>query len=325
MTGTRPGGLLLCAGVIVALAFATIGCGSSGDVAAAVAGVEYRASDLNDYLATTVPDNPAIASRQLTADWLSRWVFFVSLELELAEREVTVRNEQVAVAVEQLTSSDPDFDPGAPGSEIAIRQQALMLAALRWAESQAPDAEPLAGDPVRLPRYLCSRHILVASSQEAGNIWDRLDDGELFDALATELSLDLGSGSAGGELGCYIEGSLVPEFEIAAYGAGAGSVVVAESQFGFHVIEVLSAGPPTPEQHPDVPLEQLEQAAALAQDIAIDSAQNVAAAAVESARNGLLTELQSDARVGYAGTVEIDSRYGRWDPDEFRVIVDSEG
>jgi len=48
--------------------------------------VEYTVDDLNDYLATTDPDNEARAPREQAAVWLSEWVFFSAIELELAER-----------------------------------------------------------------------------------------------------------------------------------------------------------------------------------------------------------------------------------------------
>ena len=292
------------------------GCGASADVAAEVAGVEYTVDDLDDYLATSDPDNSARAPREAAALWLSDWVFFSAVELELAERGMAVSNGHEAQAVAEMTQADPAFVPGAGGGDVAVHQRAIVLAALEWAEREAP------GAPVTGPlRHLCSRHILVASQAEADAVVALLDAGEEFGFLAIELSLDPGSGSLGGDLGCVVEGSFVAPFEAAAYAAQPGAVVVAESQFGFHVIEVISSGPATPESHPQIDAEQL---ALMAEDAELAAAER-AQTAVQDERQQLLIELQETVLESYAPRVRIDERYGYWDPEQFRVVLEPLG
>ena len=308
----------VCAVAAAALALTILatGCGASGDVAATVAGAEYSADDLDDYLATTDPDNEARAARADAAAWLSDWVFFTAVELELAERGVTVTNEHTAQAVAELTEADPSFVPGAAGGDVAIRQRAVVVAALEWVEREvpaAPDGEPL--------RHLCSRHILVASESEAADVLSRLDGGEEFGLLALDLSLDPGSGSLGGDLGCVVEGSFVAPFEDAAYAAEPGDVVTAESQFGFHVIEVISSGPATAADHPQLDAETLASMAEDAELAALERSQ----AGVQAERNELLVELQQAVFDQYATQVSIHDRYGRWDPDRFQVVLEPAG
>jgi len=292
------------------------GCGASADVAAEVAGVEYTVDDLDDYLATSDPDNSARAPREAAALWLSDWVFFSAVELELAERGMAVSNGHEARAVAEMTQADPAFIPGAGGGDVAVHQRAIVLAALEWAEREVPGA-PGTG-PLR---HLCSRHILVASQAEADAVAALLDAGEEFGFLAIELSLDPGSGSLGGDLGCVVEGSFVAPFEAAAYTAEPGAVVVAESQFGFHVIEVISSGPATPENHPQLDAEQLDFMAENAELAAAERAQT----AVQDERQQLLIELQENVLESYAPRVRIDERYGYWDPEQFRVVLEPLG
>ena len=280
-------------------------------MAAEVAGAEYAVDDLNDYLATTDPGNEARAPREAAALWLSDWVFFSAVELELAERGMAVSNAHESRAVADLTQADPSFVPGAGGGDVAIRQRAVVLAALEWVEGQVP-AAAAAGSL----RHLCSRHILVASQAEADDVLVRLGSGEDFGFLAVELSLDPGSGSLGGDLGCVVEGSLVAPFETAAYAAEPGEVVMAESQFGFHVIQVISSGPATPENHPQIDAEQLAFMAEDAELAALERAQ----IAVQDQRQQLLVELQETVLERYASQVRIDGRYGRWDPEGFQVV-----
>ena len=298
----------LAAGVAAAavLALAATGCGASGQVAAEVAGVQYEVEDLNAYLASIDDGNPGIASRGDTAAWLSNWVFFTASELELIKRGAPVADSYEADAVADLTEADDTFVPGAPGGDIRIRQQAVIYAAREWAHNAA--SEIIATGQLR---HLCSRHILVPSQQAADDVMARLDGGEAFEDLALDLSEDVASGSLGGDLGCVIKGAFVAEFERAAYAAAAGETVVAESQFGFHVIEVISAGPPTADHHPQLDAQMLAQMQS--QSRAVDP---------ERVEQDLLVELANAVRDGYADRVWIRDRYGTWDSDLFAVVVD---
>lgn len=278
--------------------------------------MEYTVEDLNDYLATTDPDNEARAARADAAAWLSDWVFFTAVELELAERGVTVTNAHESQAVAEITQADASFVPGAGGGDVVIRQRAVVLAALEWVQREAPDA--LAAEPLR---HLCSRHILVPSESEAAGVLARLDEGEEFGLLALELSQDPGSGPLGGDLGCVVEGAFVAPFEAAAYAAEPGDVVVAESQFGFHVIEVISSGLATAGNHPQLDAAMLE---AMAEDAELASLER-AQAEVQAERNELLVGLQETVFDRYGTQVSVDDRYGRWDPDGFRVVAEPAG
>jgi peptidyl-prolyl cis-trans isomerase C len=87
-------------------------------------------------------------------------------------------------------------------------------------------------------------HILVATEAEAQDVLDRLDGGESFADLATELSSDPGSAARGGDLGVLQIGAFVPEFEEAALALEPGEISEpVETQFGFHVITTSAAAP----------------------------------------------------------------------------------
>lgn len=71
-------------------------------------------------------------------------------------------------------------------------------------------------------------------------IRQRIINGESFSKLAGQYSQDPGSAARGGELGMFGRGQLVPEFEAAALRLKPGGVSeVVESQFGFHVIQLI--------------------------------------------------------------------------------------
>ncbi len=64
--------------------------------------------------------------------------------------------------------------------------------------------------------------------------------GEDFQKLAKEYSQDPGSAQAGGELGFFKKKELVPEYEAAALRLEPGGISnVIESQFGFHLIQLI--------------------------------------------------------------------------------------
>ena len=302
-------------GVLLATAALFVaGCGTGDEVAAEVGGVQYTVEDLNSYLST--PDDEPIASRSDTAVWLSRWVFFSAFETEMAQRGVPVTNAHEAQAVAQLTETDPTFIPGAGGGDVLIHQQAIVIAALDWSDSEASAASAEA-QPEPL-RFLCSKHILVASAASADGVLQRLDAGEPFGLLAIELSQDPGSGSLGGELGCAPEGSFVPEFEDAAYAVAPGEVVVSESTFGFHVIEVISSGPPTADSHPQIDVQSLGQMASEAEQQALVAAES----GRQERQADLLRDVEAATIARFADQVTIHDRYGVWDPVGFQVVLD---
>ena len=251
-----------------------------------------------------------------TTAWLTNWVFWTVIELELEGMGVVPTQADLDAARLELESTGA-FDPDGSGSELRVQQVAVRMAALDWANAEFPDPPPVEIDPDDVPNMLCSSHILVETAAEGLDVLARLDDGEEFEALAGELSLDPGSGQAGGSLGCVTEGSFVPEFEAAAYPAEDGEVVgPVESAFGFHVILVHSAGPATPEEHPDAGQEQIDAAIAGA----TATAQSAAQADVDALRTSLLQELQAGAFLEYADSVTVASEFGTWDPEVFRVV-----
>jgi len=74
----------------------------------------------------------------------------------------------------------------------------------------------------------------------AKNLLDSIKAGKDFRELAKKYSEDQGSGADGGDLGFTKRGRLVPEFESVAFALRENEVSdVVESQFGFHIIQLL--------------------------------------------------------------------------------------
>jgi len=103
------------------------------------------------------------------------------------------------------------------------------------------------------PLRVHARHILLAAPKgsdaelisrqrtKAENIREMLLKKQLeFARAAQQYSEDSGSRAAGGDLGTFGKGAMVAEFEAAAFAATPGTLTgVVQTDFGFHVIEVL--------------------------------------------------------------------------------------
>lgn len=86
---------------------------------------------------------------------------------------------------------------------------------------------------------LNARHILLEDEKTANEVYEKLQNGEDFAALAQQYSADPGSGANGGELGWFTVGRMVPEFNDAAYALDLNTISEpVKSDFGYHIIEV---------------------------------------------------------------------------------------
>ena len=93
-----------------------------------------------------------------------------------------------------------------------------------------------------------ARHILIAtenisdttaSQVQAEDLVQQLDDGADFATLAAENSADTGSAANGGDLGWALRGMYVPEFDEAVFAMQPGERRLVQTQFGFHIIELV--------------------------------------------------------------------------------------
>ena len=106
------------------------------------------------------------------------------------------------------------------------------------------------------PEQRQARHLLIkAGADEAARktAFDeinaakaRIDAGEDFVAVAKELSDDSSTADKGGDLGFFAQGSMLPEFDEAAFSTDKGKVSdPIETQYGYHLIKVEAIKPAT--------------------------------------------------------------------------------
>jgi peptidyl-prolyl cis-trans isomerase SurA len=133
-------------------------------------------------------------------------------------------------------------------AEKAVRQEVHAKIDVTWREVEDyydENADEVARVPeaYRIAGILVTPGVSEAAKRRAiermTEVRDRLAAGEDFAALAREFSED-GSAAAGGELGRFGRGMMVPEFEEAAFALEPGEVSgIVPTRFGFHIIEVL--------------------------------------------------------------------------------------
>ncbi len=86
-----------------------------------------------------------------------------------------------------------------------------------------------------------AKHILIKDEEKAKEILAEAKKGEKsFDDLAKEYSEDTGSRENGGDLGWFGRGTMVQEFEDAAFSVEPGQIKddLVKTEFGYHIIKV---------------------------------------------------------------------------------------
>jgi len=147
-------------------------------------------------------------------------------------------------AEEQDLAEDPDVQSAlAQARAVVLRdayvrqkiEEGMTEDKLRARYDELKDAEGFAQEEVH------ARHILVGSEAEAQEVIGELAGGADFAALAGERSVDPSARSNGGDLGFFRREQMVPEFAEAAFALAPGEHTKkpVQSQFGWHVIEVL--------------------------------------------------------------------------------------
>jgi peptidyl-prolyl cis-trans isomerase C len=90
------------------------------------------------------------------------------------------------------------------------------------------------------PVEVLASHILVSTQLDAEAALARLKAKEPFEKVAKQMSKDPATAVRGGKLAPFRKGTLVPEFEDAAFALKKGEVSgIVKTQFGFHIIKKL--------------------------------------------------------------------------------------
>jgi len=244
--------------VVLALVFAACSSGAGG-VAATVNGIDITVAEVQAMRATDAATvDKATFATDLTDAIIDRAVVNaakVEFSIEPSESEIEVKVQNLRVQIEEARGvSVEEFfaTQNLPIERLhAIANQQVVRDKL--VEHFGPEAVPatdadanllLTTDPTGRVEA-CIRHILVPTEQEAIDAKGRIDGGEEFADVATDIGTD-GTAAEGGDLGCQPLGLYVTEFRLAAADAEIGVVTEpVESEFGWHLILVESRDEPS--------------------------------------------------------------------------------
>jgi peptidyl-prolyl cis-trans isomerase D len=142
------------------------------------------------------------------------------------------------------------LDPEKPAAEIPVEDAEVtaMLADQAPRVREFYDQHP---ERYKQPERVRARHVLLrvapgAPEEEVARVraqaeavLARIEGGEDFAAVASEVSEDPGSKAQGGDLGFFARGQMVPPFEEVAFSLEPGKTSgLVKTDFGFHVIRV---------------------------------------------------------------------------------------
>ncbi len=320
MTRT-PRRLALAAGATLLL---LTGCGDNGQArpgAAAVVGeTSVSTDDLQGLVERGLSDPQAQAQFganrvEFQRQALTRLINAEVLEQAAADNDVTATDGDVAARLadleqrsggrEALLEQAAQNGIAAEDLELFVRSvvldQKLGDALTESVDVPEEDLRALYTQNIAEYDQVRSRHILLEDEATARQVLaDVTADRSRFAPIAAELSIDTSNKDSGGELGLAGPGQFVPEFENAVFGAEVGEVVLVQTQFGWHVVEVQERQTTTfAEAKPELRRASLQ----------------------EERQTRVSAELQATAaRLG----VTVNPRFGEWDSETGSIIaVDS--
>ncbi|MEA1980960.1 MAG: peptidylprolyl isomerase [candidate division Zixibacteria bacterium] len=215
----------LLSGILLVFALLTVGCGSSDSkVVAKVGGYEITEQELNDvFQGIRYPYTNAEEEYQKKQEILDT-IIVNRLLIQAAYKKNIDQLEELNRVV------------------VANKDKFLLdVLYLRKVvdKSDVTDAE-VRDHWEKIAEKVRASHILVDNLDTANVLLERIKSGENFDKLAFEYSIDPSAKRNKGDLGYFLYGSMVKEFQDAAFAMQPGEISPpVKTNFGYHIIKLV--------------------------------------------------------------------------------------
>lgn len=211
------------------------------DVVARVNGQDITRDEYERAVARLSPAG-AIA-QQVSNQVLDALIEQALIEQAAVELGITVDEADIDTEINALKALTTDWDAWLTdnGYTEADFRSALYSNLLT---QRVRDAVLLQSGEVEAIRTVHARHILLASQDEAQAVSDRLANGEMFEALAAELSRDVTTKDVGGDLGFFVRTDLTtPQLADLAFSLEPGETSgPVQTALGWHIVQTLEFG-----------------------------------------------------------------------------------
>lgn len=207
-----------------------------------------------------------VGSQSLTKDDL--YTFFVEqngesaldtlitknlINQEVKKENITVSSEEIDAELQELIDSyggEETFEQQLTASgltqedikediEVNIQIEKLLEPQIEITDEEMQTYFDENKDSFAQTKQVKASHILVEDEETAKEVKEKLDNGDDFAELAKEYSTDPGSAESGGDLGFFGEGSMVAEFEEAAFSMKVDEISdPVKTEHGYHIIKV---------------------------------------------------------------------------------------
>ncbi len=157
-----------------------------------------------------------------------------------AEMDISISGEELESKIQEIieqSGGQEQFQQSLQGTGTSYEDFRQML--LDQLLSEAVFSAVTASIP-SVAEQVHARHILLSTRERAEEVLARFQGGEDFAFLAREYSEDVSSRERGGDMGFFPQGMMPLEIEEAAFSLEVGEISgIIESQFGFHIVQVL--------------------------------------------------------------------------------------
>jgi parvulin-like peptidyl-prolyl isomerase len=221
-------------------------------------GLSVDEAELDEYIAgafgyfpngtpTPLPTNVNLPTSTLSSQQLTLVPVTPTAEISATEStEVTPEQDEQAEDIPTPTVYTEDAFKQDYDDAMQVYKQSVNISEEQFREIVRAEilrnkmSDEISKDIPREEEQVWARHILVETEEEAQVAITRLEAGEDFAVVATEVSTDPGSSANGGDLGWFGRGQMVPEFEETAYNLEIGEISdPVQSNFGWHIIQKL--------------------------------------------------------------------------------------